>query len=67
MLLTSTAALAMMMTLEGLIGVLSLVLTAISFGYAIGKDRGGNCPTGSDTPKGVGDPEGQGTDPKTQK
>lgn len=57
----------MMMTLEGLIGVLSLVLTAISFGYAIGKDRGGNCPTGSDTPKGVGDPEGQGTDPKTQK
>ncbi len=29
-----------MLTLEGLIGVISLVLTAFSVGYAIGKDRG---------------------------
>ena len=29
-----------MLTLEGLIGVISLVLTAFSVRYAIGKDRG---------------------------
>lgn len=29
-----------MLTLEGLIAVLSLVLGAFSLGYAIGKDRG---------------------------
>lgn len=30
-----------MLTLEGLISVISLVLGAVSLGYAIGKDRGG--------------------------
>jgi hypothetical protein len=29
-----------MLTLEGLVGILSLVLGAFSLGYAIGKDRG---------------------------
>ena len=31
-----------MLTIDELIAVLSLVLGAISLGYAIGKDRGGN-------------------------
>ena len=31
-----------MLTLEGLIGVISLVLTAFGVGYAIGKDRDGS-------------------------
>ena len=30
-----------MLTLEGLISVISLVLGAVSLGYVIGKDRGG--------------------------